>query len=126
MIASNAPCESNIEIYRGDTWSLQFVAKRPDGSIVDLTGYSLRAQIRKKRNADEIVKSFSAVIDDAAAGLFSLTLQASVTAELDCGETRYAPASQYFWDVELTSPSGNRYTTHAGVAVVIPDTSRSL
>lgn len=120
---TNAPKDYDIEAYRGDTLSLPFQARNKAG-IVDLTGYTIIAQVRKKRQSAEPSATFTVFVEDAAQGLYTLVMPASVMATLPCGETPNSADSKYVWDVQLTK-DGVTTTPHAGAFVVIADVSRS-
>lgn len=82
--------------------------KNPDGSPINLTGASLRLQIRKTPNSTLSPGAVgTAEITDAAQGLFTWGFSAEQTALLPAdarGETE--PDSQYVWDMELEDSQG--------------------
>lgn len=117
-----APGPYDIEIYRGDTkeFSLAITAGDPPGvpmAAVDLTGCTVAAQVRETFEAAQAALIFTCTITSAIGGLVNVLAAANLTALLTPGKK--------VWDLEITFPSGKKFTYLSGVATVDPDVTRS-
>lgn len=93
------PGRYNINVYKGTTFSLAPVWKI-DNLPVDITGYAAKMQVRATADSSVIVElstSNGKAVISGALGKTTLTLTASETATLTAGN--------YFYDLNLTSPS---------------------
>jgi hypothetical protein len=84
----------NVVIEQGATWSLILSLKKPNKLPVDLTGYTVKCQIRKPPNFDDgeaevIAEPVGTVLDPAKDGVLTLILAKEVTAELDFTTAEY-------------------------------------
>lgn len=75
--------------------------ENPDGSPVDLTGATIRGQIRKKPGDTAVAAQIEVVSDYDATGVYSFGLAETVTRAITCGASIDLPASLYVWDLEL-------------------------
>lgn len=71
------------------------------GVAIDLTGFSLRAQMRKTGAAAAVAATFDCVVTVAAEGKATVGLTSAVTALITAGESLNEAASRYVWDLEL-------------------------
>ncbi len=101
---------------------VRFTMTSPDGSLfpastdtpvpesafvpVDLTGCTIRGQIRKKPGDTDVAAALSVTVTDAPAGRYELSLSAATTAGLTAGANARAPESTYVWDLELVDSGG--------------------
>ena len=83
---------------------------------VNLTGYSVVAQIRKNYGSSTAT-AFAATITNATAGEIALTLTDTQTAALSDG--------RYQWDCKITGGSGTVTRVIEGIATINPSVSRS-
>jgi len=93
------PGRYNINVYKGTTFSLAPVWKI-DNLPVDITGYTAKMQVRASADSSVIVElstSNGRAVISGALGKTTLTLTASETTALAAGN--------YFYDLNLTSPS---------------------
>jgi hypothetical protein len=110
------PAAVNLSLYRGDDFGPQeFIWEQPAGTPVDITGYTITAQIRASQDATDILASFACTITDAPAGKWTIALTDAQTTTL--------PSSAY-WDLQLTSPGGVTRTFAAGRVKVTRDVTR--
>ena len=98
-----------IDFKRGDTFEIagQLLS---NGSPLDITGYSIRSQIRYRNN---LVKNLSASITDAASGKYKLSATSS--------DTALWPVSDLDMDIEFTDLSGKVTSTNTIIVRVILD-----
>ena len=82
----------NITIDQGSDFALDLTLNEED-SAFDLTGYSARAQLRRRKNDTDPAATFTCTIPNAAAGSIKIELSNSVTASLTAGI--------YYYDLEL-------------------------
>lgn len=77
----------DIEIKQGETFNRLVVWDNEDGSHVDLTGYTAKMQIRKRRTSSDVIIELSTangrITLGGAAGTITLTISATDTAALD-------------------------------------------
>lgn len=83
--------------------------RNPDLTFVDLTGCTIRGQVRK--NALDTVKiaDFTVSIINPAIGQFSFEIPQSISKDIPAGEYQRSPESIYQWDIELLD-STNKVT----------------
>jgi hypothetical protein len=110
------PGEYNLELYRGDTEARSFVLFADDAQTVpyDLTGATVRAEIREKTAGIHVV-TLSTVI------LLPNTVVVTMlpTNYVDC------PAVG-IWDLQITDADGMVLTPVAGAVNVTPDVTDSV
>ena len=82
----------NFNLDQGTDFVLDMVMKE-DGAVKDLTGYSARAQMRKTKNASEVIAAFSCSIPSPEAGTIKMEMANSTTTDI--------PAGIYFYDLEI-------------------------
>lgn len=86
---------------QGTTWGPLTIVINIDGAPADLTGYSVRGQMRKKITSTTPETGLTFAISDPTAGQISMSMSAVDTAALPCGATSSDPASIYVWDMEI-------------------------
>ena len=87
-----------------------------DGTAVNLTNFTGRAQLRPTPTASELAATFTITFVDRANGRLKLELANATTAGLTPGK--------YFYDLELISGAGAVTRTLQGVARVTPNVTR--
>lgn len=80
---NDAGATANWVVREGCTWSRQFTATI-DGVAVNLTGYTLTAEITASQTSDTALKSFTVTKTNAAAGQFRISV-AAASADLTPG-----------------------------------------
>jgi|SRR6056300_63899 hypothetical protein len=105
----------NIVLDQGTNYSLTINMTNLDGSAKDLTGYTVRAQIRKSYYTSTYT-AFTVVHDDTG-GEITMTLTAAQTSALKAG--------RYVYDLEAES-SGATETLRVleGIVTVTPEVTR--
>jgi hypothetical protein len=107
---------SNLYIDQGTDFSAVIDVVDANGDAVDLTGYTVAAQIRKTYGSSSATASFTATVSNAASGKITLTLTDTVTAAIDSG--------RYVYDVNVTSSGGTVTRVIEGQAVITPGVTR--
>ena len=105
----------NITIEKGTNFSKDFIIKDTNGSVVDLTGYTFVARIRKYPEDTLTVQTFTVGITSAVEGLVNISMTTSITAELKNGRNYY--------DVVSTSTTSVTKREVEGMAIVSPTVS---
>lgn len=85
---------ANLSIDQGASFASTVTVEGPNGLLFDLTGYSVRGQIRKSYTSTTAV-NFTAGITSPAAGEINISLSASTTATLKPG--------RYQFDIEIVN-----------------------
>jgi hypothetical protein len=98
--------ELNLTIRQGATFGpIVCTLKDSAGSPVDITGFTVRAQIRKTPFTRKATGcAATCLIVNGPAGQFSFEFLAEDTALLQVGDTESSPESQYQWDLEIEQP----------------------
>lgn len=130
----------NLSIWQGSTFSLTVSIKNADDTPRDITGQSVRMQIRSTYDSVNVVESLSTAngeitITNAANGTMHIELSAARTAaipvdlsvltnvKLSSGETAKIPKQNYVYDVELDA-SGTVSKILYGDAIVYGEVTR--
>jgi hypothetical protein len=88
MSAANYP----ITIDQGSDFGFEFNIEE-DGVRVDLTGYSVRAQMRASKESTDVAASFTCVISDPPNAVVNVSLSSSTSALVTAGI--------YYYDLEI-------------------------
>jgi len=105
----------DISIYQGDTYAHELRIKDSANANVNITSRTYTGQIRKKRNSDTVIATFSSTLTNAANGVLVMSLTSSNTANISAGS--------YVYDFQETN--GATITTLiTGVCTVTGDVTR--
>jgi len=105
--------KSNLIIDQGADYVVELDVADANGNIIDLTGHTANAQLRKHYSSNTNV-AFSAGID--ANNKITLTLTAAQTANIVAG--------RYVYDVKISANSGIVTRVLEGVVTVTPRVTR--
>ena len=106
----------DIIIDQGSDFALQ-VQVEQEGSYVDLSTHSARAQLRPTPTSNTLTASFTCTIPDAANGKIKMTLSYADTANIAAGK--------YYYDLEVENTYSNTVSRLLqGVARVTPEVTR--
>lgn len=122
MIPGTLPAP--LPIYQGDVrrWSFRVRERNTDGTAGnprDLTGVTVRAQIRATAANQQILVSWT-----AAAAADQVASPGVVLLSLTPAQTAALPAGKAVFDVELTFPNGDVQTYLTGEINVIAEVTR--
>ena len=106
---------SNFYIDQGSDFSTTVSLTDSNGDILNLTGYTALAQVRKTYGSTTIAATFTTAIA-AATGQLTLSLTDVQTAAMTSG--------RYVYDVVLTDSSGDKTRVLEGQAILTPGVSR--
>jgi hypothetical protein len=102
--------KANIIIDQGTDYTTNITLSNDNAEIIDLTGYTATAQIRKTYTSTTAT-SFSTSVN-ATAGILTLSLPATATANLAAG--------RYVYDVLLKSSANVKSRVVQGLVTVSP------
>ena len=86
---------------QGCTWGPFLIALSMNGVPLDLTGYKIRGQMRKKINAPNAETGLVFAIEDPLTGVISISMKDEDSAALTCRDTYLDSQSTYYWDMEI-------------------------
>lgn len=115
------PAKRKIEVFQGKTYicSIKIITSET-GPPLDLTGYSIRMQIRKEYSSEEALLTLTSddgdFSIDESIGKATLTISAEDTASLDAGYYKY--------DIEFFNNSGYVFCPFYGTFRVRPEVTR--
>ena len=107
---------SNIYIDQGSDFETTISLTDSNGDILDLTGYTVLAQIRKTYGSTTLAGTFTTALV-ANTGQLTLTLADTITAAMGSG--------RYVYDVLLTDSSGDKTRVLEGQTILTPGVSRT-
>ena len=107
---------SNLVINAGATFSQQFdLAQSDDSSPLDLTGYTIAAQLRKHAGSSNLT-AFTATAMDPVNGLILISLTPVQTTSLKTG--------RHVYDIVITDAAGDKTRVVEGSVLVREGVSR--
>ena len=104
-----------LTLEQGANFNTVLDLKDSAGGILNLSGYSVAAQMRKSYYSTTAT-SFTMTISDAAAGQITMAMSAANTASVTPG--------RYVYDILLTSGSGIKTRIIEGIITVMPSVTR--
>ena len=111
----------NTVIDQGADWYINFTYKNPNGTPVNITGYSAALQIRTSPLAATAVLTLTSpsggITITGATGLLACHATALQTSDITNGK--------YSYDIEITSPTGIVTRLVQGTVQVSPQTTRT-
>ena len=106
---------SNIFIDQGATFTTTVTVTDANGDAVNLSGYSVAAQIRKTF-LSSTATAFTATISNAASGEITISLSPTQTTALEAG--------RFVYDVLITASGGTKTRVVEGQVTVNPSVTR--
>ena len=106
---------SNIFIDQGATFTTTVTVTDANGDAVNLSGYSVAAQIRKTF-LSSTATAFTASISNASSGEITISLSPTQTAALEAG--------RFVYDVLITASGGTKTRVVEGQVTVNPSVTR--
>ena len=105
---------SNLYVDQGSTFSCIVTLTNQDGSLIDLTGYTVKSQFRKSYQSSQGY-TFTSTVYDAVNGQVRLELDPETTVDIRAG--------RYLYDVEITSGS-QKFRVLEGIVVITPEITK--
>ena len=106
---------SNIFIDQGATFTTTVTVSDANGDAVNLSGYSVAAQIRKTFLSSSAT-AFTATISNASSGEITISLSPTQTTALEAG--------RFVYDVLITASGGTKTRVVEGQVTVNPSVTR--
>ena len=106
-----ASAVSNLLIYQGADFITDFSIENDNGTMFDLTGYTVACLIKKHYTSSTSTTVTAAVLNPATTGQIQLSLGNTVTAALKSG--------RYVYDVVITSTTGQKTRVLEGTVSVL-------
>jgi len=107
---------SNLFVDQGADYSNIITVGTTTGSVLNLTGYTVKSQMRKSYGSTTAY-DFTASVYDAAAGKVRLQLTAAYASSI--------PAGRYLYDIEITSSIGSKTRILEGTVIVTPEITKT-
>ena len=104
-----------LTLEQGANFSVSMDLKDAAGSILNLSGYTVAAQMRKSYYSTTAT-DFTISITDAAAGQITMTMNSANTSNVTPG--------RYVYDVLLTSGAGVKSRIIEGIVTTLPSITR--
>jgi LEA14-like dessication related protein len=104
--------KANIVVDQGTTFTTALNLTDDNDQAIDLTGYTVEAQIRKWYTSSNSV-SFAVTVPTPSNGVINLSLTANVTSAMDYG--------RYVYDVISITDSGTVTRIVEGILTVTPE-----
>ena len=106
----------DLTIDQGSSFALDMTVQE-DNAAKNLTGYSVRAQLRPTQTSSTLTATFTGTVVNATDGEIQISLTATESAAINPGK--------YFYDVEIYTASDAIVTRLIqGSAVVTPEVTR--
>lgn len=107
---------SNLYIDAGSTFNAIVTVNGNDGNVLNLTGFSVAAQI-KKSYAATTAYSLNATVYDALTGKVKISLPAAVSSAMKPG--------RYLYDIEITAPDNvQKLRAVEGLVIITPEITK--
>ena len=106
-----ASAVSNLLIYQGADFVIDFSVENDNGTEFNLTGYSAACKIKKHYTSSTSVTCTTAIFTPATAGRIQLSLSAAQTTAMKSG--------RYVYDVVITASSGLKTRVLEGTVSVL-------
>lgn len=107
---------SNLVVDQGTTFSSVVTLNNQNGTPMDLTGFTVKSQFRKSYQSSTAT-NFTASIYDATAGKIRLQLSPDASSNVRAG--------RYLYDIELTSPVGEKSRPLEGLVIITPEITKT-
>tara|TARA_Y100001937_G_scaffold38361_1_gene54559 strand:- start:299 stop:631 length:333 start_codon:yes stop_codon:yes gene_type:complete len=106
---------NNIFIDQGTDFTMTVDVQNALGNALDLTGYTIAAQIRKTYGSSNVTAVFT-TSHNGANGQVTMSLPDATTTSIDSG--------RYVYDLMITSGAGEKTRVIEGQATVTPGVTR--
>ena len=106
---------SNLTIDQGTDFTMTVDVQNALGNALDLTGYTIAAQIRKTYGSSNVTAVFTTA-HNGANGQVTMSLPDATTTAIEAG--------RYVYDLMITSGSGDKTRVIEGQATVTPGVTR--
>lgn len=106
------PGEYSTSLYRGDSWGITVKPTTPDGTPIDVSGWTAIAQVRAKYDSTDVLATITTAV--SVDGI-ALSLSPTETSALH---------GKPVWDLQTTTAEGLVRTLLAGTFTIVSDVTR--
>lgn len=110
------PGRYDFPLYEGDNCEQQYTYTAPDGSPINITGYTIKLTAKKAIADVSPFFEVTGVIEDAAAGKFKVPFLPAVTKGKSLGQVQ-----RLKYDLQLTTGTGEIETITFGDITLYPE-----
>jgi hypothetical protein len=103
---------TNLYVDQGSTFNSIVTLRNQNGTPMNLTGYTVKSQFRKSYQSSQAF-NFTTSVFDATTGRIRLQLPADYSSTIRAG--------RYLYDIEITSPIGEKLRALEGIVVISPE-----
>jgi uncharacterized protein YegP (UPF0339 family) len=114
----------SLYIDAGADFSIRFNVKNSDGTIVDLTGYSARMQVRRLHTSATVDLSLTSPVGGLSVGGSDGNVDIDITNAQTAALCVNNAESVYFYDLEVQSEGGQVTRVVEGKVIVKPQITR--
>ncbi|HXD22640.1 MAG TPA: hypothetical protein VN613_04720 [Gemmatimonadaceae bacterium] len=119
----------DIYIEQGVDFSMGLLFQDSSGNPVDLTGYTIAAQIRAEYSDTTVLAQFAVTIDpdqvnNKGQASLSLTNASTAAIPVDPATSFQKKSTFYCWDADYKRPDGTRVRFLEGTAEISPEVTR--
>ena len=114
----------DITVEQGSDFILVIRLKDDDGNVMDLTGYTMRGQIRASCAAATSLIALTCTNTDPTLGQFTVSLTAAQTTALGTTGSTFDEYTSYVYDIEIVSAGGVVTRVLNGAAYLSPEATK--
>lgn len=119
------PYQYDLDIDQGASFQFTIEGRNSDGTLIDWTGWSARAQLRSTFSSSTVVAEFGISFNIPLGCLIASLSQAqTILIPTDPARDCNKFTTCYAWDLEVTDPNGFKIRFLEGHANVSPETTR--
>lgn len=112
-----SPYVVNLNINSGTSFTQSFTLSNESGSVLNLTNYSIKSQLRKHQKSNTYVNFISTAISPPSSGVIKIQLSPESTNSLKSG--------RYLYDIVITNNNtGEKNRVIEGSAIVSTSVTR--
>lgn len=106
---------TNLYVDQGAFFRTYVTVANTNGTPLDLTGFTAASQMRKSYQSTTAYNFTTSI---------SNPTQGRVRVELLSEQSRVIPAGKYLYDIEVTSPTGERTRVVEGIVLINPEITK--
>jgi len=107
----------NLYVDQGSDFHTELVLQNDDGSIIDLTGFTIHSQFRKSFQSSLYYEFDCSIVGAPVLGEITLVLSGSVSTDI--------PPGRYLYDVEILDALNNvQVRVIEGLVILTPEITR--
>lgn len=114
----------NFEQEQGADFTALLTIKNAEGTVIDITGYTFRGQIRQKISDSTKLADFTFAIQDASAGTVLVSLTAAQTSALPARGLIFSTLTDLVYDIEMINAENKVTRIMNGYFKVSPEVTR--